>query len=93
MGVFLFLAQAVDLTMLTVLSSLVSKQAASTEKTMQKCVQFLDYTASQEDAIITYQASNMRLLIHSDALYLSEPNVESATLAIGLPLILDKRLF
>ncbi len=53
-GVFLYLAQAVDLTMLTALSSLASKQAAPTERRMQKCLQFLDYTSSQEDAIITY---------------------------------------
>ena len=54
MGVFLYLAQADDLTMLTVLSSLALKQAAPTEKTMQKCLQFLDYAASQEDTIVTY---------------------------------------
>jgi hypothetical protein len=39
-GVLLYLAQAVDSTMLTALSSLASKQAAPTEKTMQKCLQF-----------------------------------------------------
>jgi hypothetical protein len=61
--------------MLTVLSSLASEQAAPTEKTMQKCLQFLDYAASQEDAIVTYHASNMRLMIHSNALYLSKPKV------------------
>ncbi len=53
-GVFLYLAQAVDLTMLTALSSLLSKQAASIERMMQRCQQFLDYAASQEDAIVTY---------------------------------------
>ena len=42
-------------------------------KKMQKCLQFLDYAASQEDAIVTYQASDMRLVIHSNTLYLSEP--------------------
>jgi hypothetical protein len=36
-GVLLYLAQAVDSTMLTALSSLASKQVAPTEKTMQKC--------------------------------------------------------
>jgi hypothetical protein len=66
-GIFLYLAQAVDLTMLTPLS------AAPTENTMQDCLQFLDYTASQEDAIITYRASNMKLAIHSNASYLLEP--------------------
>jgi hypothetical protein len=40
---------------------------------MQKCLQFLDYAASQKGTIVTYQASNMRLAIHSNALYLSEP--------------------
>jgi hypothetical protein len=53
-GVFLYLARAVDLTMITPLSALASKQAAPTENTMQDCLQFLDYTASQEDAIVTY---------------------------------------
>jgi hypothetical protein len=40
---------------------------------MEKCLQFLDYTASKEDIILTYKASNMVLAIHSDASYLSEP--------------------
>jgi hypothetical protein len=53
-GIFLYLAQAVDSTMLTTLSSLVSKQATPTERTMLKCLQILDYAASQEDAIVTY---------------------------------------
>ncbi len=77
MGVFLYLAQAVDLTMLTALSARASKQAAPTENRMQKCLKILDYAASQEGTIITYQASNMRLAIHSDALYLSEPKAQS----------------
>jgi hypothetical protein len=54
MGVFLYLAQAVDLRMLTMLSALVTKQAAHTEMTMQKCLHFFDYAASQEDTIVTY---------------------------------------
>ncbi len=76
-GAFLYLVQAIDSMMLTMLSSLASKQAAPTEKTMQKCLQFLDYAASQEDAIVTYRASNMRLAIHSNTLYLSEPKARS----------------
>ncbi len=76
-GVFLYLAQAVDSTMLTPLSALASKQVAPTENTMQDCLQFLAYAASQEDAIITYQASNMKLAIHSNASYLSEPKAHS----------------
>ncbi len=33
--------------------------------------------ATQDDAILTYSASNMVLAIHSDASYLSEPNARS----------------
>jgi hypothetical protein len=59
--------------MLTPLSALASEQAAPTEKTMQDCLQFLDYAASQDEAIVTYRASDMKLAIHSDVSYLSEP--------------------
>jgi hypothetical protein len=58
MRVFFYLARAVDLMMLTTLSSLASEQAAPTERMIQKCPQFLDYAASQEDAILTYCHSN-----------------------------------
>jgi hypothetical protein len=75
--VFLCLVQAIDSTMLIALSSLASEQAAPAERTMQKCLHFLYYAASQEDAIITYQASDMRLAIHSDVSYLSEPKARS----------------
>jgi hypothetical protein len=45
-GVFSFLAQAINGTMLPPLSALASKQSAPTEATMEKCLQFLDYAAS-----------------------------------------------
>ena len=67
------MARAVDGTMLTPLSALASEQASPTELTMEKCLQFLDYAATQDDAILTYKASDMILAIHSDASYLSEP--------------------
>eukprot|EP00956_Cyclotella_meneghiniana_P010727 scaffold15031_cov47-Cyclotella_meneghiniana.AAC.1 len=76
-GTFLFYARAVDPTMLTALSSLASEQANPTERTMEKCKQFLDYAASQEEAVITYRKSDMVLAIHSDASYLSEPQARS----------------
>ena len=44
---------------------------------MALCLQFLDYMATQDDAILTYSASDMVLAIHSDASYLSEPNARS----------------
>jgi hypothetical protein len=76
-GTFLFYARVVDPTMLVALESLAVEQANPTEKTMQKCLQFLDYAASQEDAVITYRKSDMVQAIHSDALYLSEPKAQS----------------
>jgi hypothetical protein len=63
--------------MLTPLSALASKQAAPTEATMEKCLQFLDYVVSQEDAILTNKASNMVLTIHSNTSYLSKPKAHS----------------
>jgi hypothetical protein len=76
-GTFLFYARAVDTTMLTALSSLAAEQCNPTERTMEKCKQFLDYAATQEDAVITYRKSDMVLAIHSDASYLSEPKARS----------------
>jgi hypothetical protein len=77
--VFLYLAQAVNGGLLPVLSSLASQQANPTEKTMELCKQLLDYMAMQEDAIITYHASNMVLAIHSNAAYLSKTKSCSRT--------------
>jgi hypothetical protein len=76
-GVFLFLARAVDGGLLPALSSLASQQVNPTEKTMVLCKQFLDFMASQEDAVLTYRVSDMILAIHSDASYLSEPKSHS----------------
>jgi hypothetical protein len=53
MGVFLYLAQAVNSMILTLLSALTSKQAVPTEKQC-KMPSTIDYTASQEDTIVTY---------------------------------------
>jgi hypothetical protein len=72
-GVFLYYARAVDGTMLTALRAIVAEQATPTENTLKKCKQFLDYAASQEEAILTFRASDMVLAIHSDASYLNEP--------------------
>ncbi len=63
--------------MLTPLSALASEQASPMELTMEKCLQFLDYAATQDDAILTYKASDMILAIHSNASYLSEPKARS----------------
>jgi hypothetical protein len=63
--------------MLTALSSIASTQAEPTEETMDNIKFFLDYAASHQDAILTYQASGMVLIVHSYASYLSKPKARS----------------
>jgi hypothetical protein len=76
-GKFLFLARAVDSTLLCPISAIASQSAKPTTDTMKQTQQLLDYIASQEDAVITYNASDMILAAHSDASYLSEPQARS----------------
>lgn len=76
-GVFLYYARAVDCTMLAALGSLASQQSKPTENTMARIHQFLDYAVSNQDAVITYRASDMILAAHSDASYLSESKARS----------------
>ena len=64
-GTLLYYAR-VDPTILVALSSIAAQQA----KPMQYC-------ASQDEAILTYRASDMVLAVHSDAGYLSEPQARS----------------
>ena len=44
---------------------------------MAQTLQLLDYIASQEEAVLTYSASDMKLAVHGDASYLSEPQARS----------------
>jgi len=53
--------------MLTAISSIASTQAEPTEETMANIKLFLDYAGSHQDPILAYQASEMVLIIHSDA--------------------------
>eukprot|EP00804_Cyclotella_cryptica_P026849 CCRYP_019899-RA/>CCRYP_019899-RA protein AED:0.06 eAED:0.06 QI:0/-1/0/1/-1/1/1/0/309 len=76
-GVFLYYARAVNCTMLPALGSLATQQAAPTQNTLLKIQQFLDYAMSHQDAMITYRASDMILVVHSDASYLSETKARS----------------
>jgi hypothetical protein len=63
--------------MLTALSAIASAQAEPMEDKMTLCKQFLHYTATHQDAILTYKASNMVLVVHSDVSYLSKPKARS----------------
>ena len=40
---------------------------------MKQTQQLLDYIATQEEAVLTFNASDMKLAAHSDTSYLSEP--------------------
>jgi len=76
-GKFLYLGRSVDTTLLTPLSAIAARQASPTEETMERTRKLLDYIASQEDAVITYHASDMVLAVHSDAGYNNEDQARS----------------
>jgi hypothetical protein len=58
-------------------SAIASQQASPTEDTRNRINQFLDYMATHPGAKIQYCTSNMVLNVHSNALYLSAPHVQS----------------
>ena len=72
-GKFLFLGRAVDSTLLCPISAIASQSSKPTTDTMQQTLQLLDYLATQEDAVLSYHASDMVLAVHSNVSYLSEP--------------------
>ena len=71
-GSFAYYAWVVDVSMLTALGEIASKQTAdtATKQVANATVIFLTYAATQPDAIISYQTSSMSLHIDSDASYL-----------------------
>ena len=77
LGTFLYYARMVDGTMLVALSAIASEQATPTKNTLKKIAQFLDYAATNPDAVLTYHRSDMILNVESDASYLSERNARS----------------
>jgi hypothetical protein len=76
-GKFLFLDRAVDSTLLCPISTIALQSSKPTEDTMQQILQLLDYLATQEDAVLSYHASDTVLAVHSVASYLSKPKVQS----------------
>jgi hypothetical protein len=76
-GTLLYYARAVNATILPSLSSVATKQAKPTQEMMKTVKQLLDYCATQEEAIITYNASKMILAVHSDAGYCNKKNAHS----------------
>eukprot|EP00804_Cyclotella_cryptica_P024374 CCRYP_018573-RC/>CCRYP_018573-RC protein AED:0.15 eAED:0.15 QI:0/0/0/1/0/0/2/0/392 len=76
-GKFFTWHAAVDPTLLCPISAIASQSANPTTDTMEQTKQLLDYIATQDDAVITYHASDMVLAVHRDASYLSEPKARS----------------
>jgi hypothetical protein len=76
-GKLLFLGRAVDSTLLCPISAIALQSSKPTEDTMQQTLQLLNYLATQEDAVLSYHASNMVLAVHRDASYLSKPKAQS----------------
>ncbi len=76
-GSILYYAQAVDMTVLTVLSCIAVAQMNAMDKTMARCTQLLDFLSQNANAKVQFYASDMILNIHSDASYLSEAKARS----------------
>ncbi len=74
---FLFLGRAVDSFLLCPISAIALQSSKPTEDTMQQTLQLLDYLATQENALLSYQASNMVLAVHSNTSYLSKPKAQN----------------
>jgi hypothetical protein len=76
-GVLLYYARAVDMTLFTRVNKVGSLQARPTAAVLAAAEQLLAYAATHPDASITYYDSDMRLIVHSDASYLSESKARS----------------
>jgi hypothetical protein len=76
-GKFQFLGHTVNRTLLYPISAIASQSASPTQDMLSHTLQLLDYLATQEDAVITYHASDMILAAHSNASYLSKPKSRS----------------
>ena len=76
-GIFLYYARALDHTMLTSISKIASAQAAPTEEIEKAADVFLQYAATHPVTSLLFKPSQMCLIIHSDASYLSETHSRS----------------
>ncbi len=74
---FLFLGRAVDSTLLCLISAIASRSSKLTKDMMRQTLQLLNHLATQEDAMLSYHASNMVLALHSNTCYLSKPKPRS----------------
>ena len=80
-GSLLYYAQAVNKKLLATLSTISAQHAKATQQTEKTVTQLLDYVATYPNDGITYRASNMVLLAHSDASFLTETGSRSRAVA------------
>ena len=78
-GTILHYACALDNTMLTELSDLLSEQSIGNEKTLIKLKQTLNYVQTHHNARMRYCESMMIIQAHIDTSYLSAPKSRSRT--------------
>ena len=76
-GSILFYARSVDSTFLVGLNSIAIQQTSTTDNTLKRTEDLLDYAATHPDAKIRYRASEIVHQIHTDESYLSEPKSQS----------------
>lgn len=71
-GTLLYCSRAIDPTIAAALSTIVSQQSNATKQTEEVCHQLLDYVVTHPNVAVRFLGSDMILVVHSDALYLSE---------------------
>jgi hypothetical protein len=76
-GVLLYYARCVDSSMLPAINKISAQQSKPTDAVFLAIDRLLQYAASHPNATITYHPSDMRLIIYSDASYLSETRARS----------------
>jgi hypothetical protein len=76
-GVVLYYARAVDPVLLTACSKVSSQQSRPTAKVVDAAARLLRFAAKRPTSTIVFHRSDMRLIIHSDASYLSESDARS----------------
>ncbi len=78
-GSILYYTRAVDMTVLTALSTIANEQTKATEMTMGQCMQLLDFLAINQETKVRFHLSDMIMNIHSNGSYLSKKGAQSRT--------------
>ena len=76
-GTLLYYARAIDSTMHVALGAIASAQMKGTKATAIAVTQLLNYCSSHPEATVRFYASEMVLMVHSDASYLTESEARS----------------